>query len=66
VIPSRSDQGSRMGHEDIEVLTAAYHRRHLRSKSQAGFRNYASSAGRSSLTATIEDDHHLMENIPEL
>lgn len=34
------DQGSRTGHQDIEVLTAAYHAGHLRSKAQAGFRNY--------------------------
>jgi hypothetical protein len=60
------DQGSRTGHEDIEVLTAAYHAGHLRSKAQAGFRNYASSADRSSLTAKIEDDSCLMENILEL
>ena len=60
------DQGSRSGHQDIEVLTAAYHVGHLRSKAQAGFRNYASSADRSSLTAKIEDDSHLMENILDL
>jgi hypothetical protein len=60
------DQGSRSGHQDIEVLTAAYHAGHLRSKAQAGFRNYASSADRSSLTAKIEDDSHLMENILDL
>lgn len=60
------DQGSRTGHEDIEVLTAAYHRGHLRSKAQAGFRNYASASDRASLTAKIEDDSHLMENILEL
>ncbi len=60
------DQGSRTGHEDIEVLTAAYHRGHLRSKAQAGFRNYASSSDRATLTAKIEDDSHLMENILEL
>jgi hypothetical protein len=60
------DQGSRSGHQDIEVLTAAYHAGHLRSKAQAGFRNYASSADRSSLTARIEDDSHLMENILDL
>lgn len=60
------DQGSRTGHQDIEVLTAAYHAGHLRSKAQAGFRNYASSADRSSLTAKIEDESHLMENILEL
>jgi hypothetical protein len=60
------DQGSRSGHQDIEVLTSAYHAGHLRSKAQAGFRNYASSADRSSLTARIEDDSHLMENILDL
>jgi hypothetical protein len=60
------DQGSRAGHQDIEVLTAAYHAGHLRSKAQAGFRNYASSADRSSLSAKIEDDSHLMENILDL
>ena len=60
------DQGSRTGHEDIEVLTAAYHAGHLRSKAQAGFRNYASASDRASLTAKIEDDSHLMENILDL
>jgi hypothetical protein len=60
------DQGSRTGHEDIEVLTAAYHAGHLRSKAQAGFRNYASAADRATLTAKIEDDSHLMEKILEL
>ena len=60
------DQGSRTGHEDIEVLTAAYHAGHLRSKAQAGFRSYASSADRASLSARIEDDSHLMENILDL
>jgi len=60
------DQGSRSGHQDIEVLTAAYHAGHLRSKAQAGFRNYASASDRSTLTAKIEDDQHLMENILDL
>jgi hypothetical protein len=60
------DQGSRTGHEDIEVLTAAYHAGHLRAKAQAGFRNYASSADRATLSARVEDDHHLMEHILEL
>ncbi len=60
------DQGSRAGHQDIEVLTAAYHAGHLRSKAQAGFRNYASTSDRSSLTARIEDDHGLMEDILDL
>jgi len=61
-----TDQGSRTGHENIEVLTAAYHAGHLRSKAQAGFRNYASASDRSSLTARVEDDSHLMENILDL
>lgn len=60
------DQGSRTGHADIEVLTAAYHAGHLRAKSQAGFRNYASSADRATLTAKIEHDHDLIGDILEL
>jgi hypothetical protein len=59
-------QGSRTGHEDIEVLTAAYHAGHLRAKAQAGFRAYASASDRASLTARIEDDHGLMEDILDL
>lgn len=59
-------QGSRTGHEDIEVLTAAYHAGHLRAKAQAGFRAYASASDRASLTAKIEDDHGLMEDILDL
>jgi hypothetical protein len=60
------DRGTRTGHEDIEVLTAAYHAGHLRAKAQAGFRNYASASDRATLTAKIEGDHRLMENILEL
>ncbi len=60
------DQGSRTGHEDIEVLTAAYHAGHLRAKAQAGFRNYASASDRATLSGKIEDDHGLMESILEL
>lgn len=60
------DQGSRTGYQDIEVLTAAYRRSHLQSKAQAGFHVYASSSDRATLTAKIEDDRHLMENILEL
>ncbi len=60
------DQGSRTGHEDIEVLTAAYHAGHLRTKAQAGFRNYASASDRATLSAKIENDHHLMQSILEL
>lgn len=60
------DQGTRTSHDDIEVLTAAYRPGHLRNKSQAGFHVYASSSDRATLTAKIEGDHHLMENILEL
>jgi hypothetical protein len=63
---SDQDQGSRTGHEDIEVLTAAYRPGHLRNKAQAGFHVYASSSDRAALTAKIEHDHHLMESILEL
>jgi len=59
-------QGSRTGHEDIEVLTAAYSPGHLRAKAQAGFRVYASSSDRASVTAKIERDHNLMQDILEL
>lgn len=62
-----TDQGSRVGgHEDIEVLTAAYRRAHLRAKAQAGFRNYASGSDRSSITAKIEDEHNMMRDIFDL
>jgi len=60
------DQEPRTSHEDIEVLTAAYRPGHLRNKAQAGFHVYASSSDRATLTAKIEDDHHLMERILEL
>jgi hypothetical protein len=60
------DQGSRTGHEDIEVLTAAYSPGHLRAKAQAGFRAYASSSDRATITAKIEDDHRMMSDILEL
>jgi hypothetical protein len=60
------DQGSRSGHSDIEVLTAAYRPGHLRAKAQAGFHVYASSSDRTTLLSRIEDDHHLLDNILEL
>lgn len=59
-------QGAGTGHEDIEVLTAAYRPGHLRNKAQAGFHVYASAADRATLTAKIEDDRHLMERVLEL
>lgn len=62
-----ADQGTRTGgHEDIEVLTAAYRRGHLRAKAQAGFRAYASGSDRSSITAKIEDEHQMMRDIFDL
>lgn len=61
-----ADDRSRAGHEDIEVLTAAYHAGHLRSKGQAGFRNYASAADRATITSKIEDEHYLLRDILEL
>ena len=60
------DQGSRTGHEDIEVLTAAYRPGHLRAKAQAGFHAYAAHADRASITAKIEDDHHMMRDVLDL
>ena len=60
------DQGSRSGHADIEVLTAAYRPGQLRAKAQAGFHVYASSSDRATLTARAEGDHHLLDNILEL
>ncbi len=64
--PDDFDQGGRTGHEDIEVLTAAYRPGHLRNKAQAGFHVYASSSDRTTLRAKIEDDHGLMADILEL
>ena len=60
------DQGSRTGHEDIEVLTAAYRRGHLLAKAQAGFRVFAAGADRASISARIEDDHGMMRDILDL
>ena len=59
-------EGSQSGHEDIEVLTAAYSPGHLRAKSQSGFNLYASASDRASVTARVEGDHHLIDNILEL
>ncbi len=60
------DQGSRTGFSDIEVVTAAYHPGHLRSKVQAGFRLYASSSDHSTISARAEGDHHLPDRILDL
>jgi hypothetical protein len=60
------DQGSRTGYSDIEVVTAAYHAGHLRAKAQAGFHTYVSGRDAASLTARIEDEHHLLDHILDL
>jgi hypothetical protein len=60
------DQGSRTGHEDIEVLTAAYRPGHLHAKAQAGFHAYAAGADRASITAKIEDEHYMMRDVLDL
>lgn len=60
------DQGSRAGFSDIEVVTAAYHPGHLRAKAQAGFHTYVSGRDAATLTARIEDEHHLLDHILDL
>jgi len=60
------DQGSHTGFSDIEVVTAAYHPGHLRSKVQAGFHLYASSSDHSTISARAEGDHHLLDRILDL
>jgi hypothetical protein len=65
-VENDQDQGSRTGHEDIEVLTAAYRPGHLRAKAQAGFRAYVASADRASITAKIEDEHYMMRDVLDL
>jgi hypothetical protein len=60
------DQGGRTGFSDIEVVTAAYHPGHLRSKVQAGFRLYASSSDHSTISARAEGDHRLLDRILDL
>jgi hypothetical protein len=60
------DQGSRTGFSDIEVVTAAYHPGHLRSKVQAGFHLYAASSDHSTISARAEGDHHLLDRILDL
>jgi hypothetical protein len=59
-------QGSHSGHQDLEVLTAAYRPGHLRSKVQAGFQLYASPGERDSLTTKLENEHPRFDNILEL
>jgi hypothetical protein len=59
------DQGARTAFSDVEVVTAAYRPGHMRAKSQAGFRMYASSSDRSRL-ATIEDEQHMLDWVMDL
>ena len=60
------DQGSRSGHADIEVLTAAYRPGHIQAKAQSGFHVYASSADRASLGFQVEDEHGMTRDILDL
>ncbi|MFP5228355.1 MAG: hypothetical protein ACLGXA_12085 [Acidobacteriota bacterium] len=59
------DQGARAAFSDIEVVTAAYRPGHLRAKTQAGFRMYASASDHGRL-AKVEDEHHLLDWVMEL
>lgn len=59
------DQGSRAAFSDVEVVTAAYRPAHMRAKSQAGFRVYASASDRSRL-ATVEDEQHMLDWVMDL
>jgi hypothetical protein len=59
------DQGAQTAFSDIEVVTAAYRPGHMRAKSQAGFRVYASASDRSRL-ATIEDEQHMLDWVMDL
>jgi hypothetical protein len=60
------DQGSQTAFADIEVVTAAYRPKHLQSKAQAGFRLYASSSDKASLSAKIEDEQHTLDWVLDL
>jgi len=60
------DQGSQAAFSDIEVVTAAYRPKHLRAKQEAGFRAYASSSDRASMSARIEDEHHALDWVLDL
>ncbi len=60
------DQGSRAAFSDIEVVTAAYRPGHLYAKTQAGFHLYASGRDASDISAKIEDEHHLLDQVFDL
>jgi hypothetical protein len=53
-------------HVDIEVATSAYHRSHIASKVQAGFKLYISSGDIGRLGAGVTDDHDLMSEILDI
>lgn len=59
------DQGSRTAFSDVEVVTAAYRPGHMKAKSQAGFRMYASASDHSRL-ATVEDERHMLDWVMDL
>jgi hypothetical protein len=59
------DQGSHTAFSDVEVVTAAYRPGHMKAKSQAGFRMYASASDRSHL-ATVEDEQHVLDWVMDL
>lgn len=60
------DQGSQVGHSDIEVVTAAYRPGHLRAKAQSGFRVYLSRRDAATMTAKLEGEHHLLDDLLDL
>ena len=57
--------GSQTAFSDLEVVTAAYRPAHMRAKTQAGFRMYASASDRSRL-GRVEDEQHLLDWVMEL
>lgn len=59
------EQGSRAAFSDVEVVTAAYRPGHMKAKSQAGFRMYASASDHSRL-ATVEDEQHMLDWVMDL
>ena len=58
--------GGGSSHIDIEVATSAYHRSHIASKVQAGFKLYISSGDIGRLGAGVTDDHDLMSQILDI
>lgn len=60
------DQGSQKGHSDIEVVTAAYRPGHLCAKAQSGFRVYLSRGDAATMSAKIEGEHHLLDDLLDL